>query len=133
MAVSLESRVPFLDHRVAQVAARIPIEMKINGGRGKQILRRLLAREVPPELFERPKAGFGIPVGEWIKGPLRPWAEELLDPGRLAHEGYFDSAIVQRRWRDHLTGRRNSTPALWAILMFQAWLADQKSAFRLAA
>jgi asparagine synthase (glutamine-hydrolysing) len=133
MAVSLESRVPFLDHRVAAVAARIPIEMKISGARGKQILRRLLAREVPPELFERPKAGFGIPVGEWIKGPLRPWAEELLDPRRLADDGYFDPAIVQRRWRDHLAGQRNSTPALWAILMFQAWLADQKSAFRLAA
>jgi asparagine synthase (glutamine-hydrolysing) len=133
MAVSLESRVPFLDHRVAKVAARIPIEMKISGGRGKQILRRLLAREVPAELFERPKAGFGIPVGEWIKGPLRPWVEELLDPGRLADQGYFDPAIVQRRWHDHLSGQRNSTPALWAILMFQAWIADQKSALQLAA
>jgi asparagine synthase (glutamine-hydrolysing) len=133
MAVSLESRVPFLDHRVAEVAARIPIEMKISGGKGKQILRRLLAREVPVELFERPKAGFGIPVGEWIKGPLRPWAEELLDPGRLAIEGYFDPAIVQRRWRDHLSGQRNSTPALWAILMFQVWLADQKTVLPLAA
>jgi len=133
MAVSLESRVPFLDHRVAEVAARIPIEMKISGGKGKQILRRLLATEVPVELFERPKAGFGIPVGEWIKGPLRPWAEELLDPRRLAIEGYFDPAIVQRRWRDHLSGQRNSTPALWAILMFQAWLADQKTVLPLAA
>lgn len=134
MAVSLESRVPFLDHRVAEVAARIPIEMKISGGgQGKQILRRLLAKEVPVELFERPKAGFGIPVGEWIKGPLRPWAEALLDPSRLADEGYFDPAIVQRRWHDHLSGQRNSTPALWAILMFQAWLADQKGALELAA
>ena len=133
MAVSLESRVPFLDHRVADVAARIPIEMKISGGKGKQILRRLLASQVPVELFERPKAGFGIPVGEWIKGPLRPWAEELLDPGRLAIDGYFDPAIVQRRWRDHLSGQRNSTPALWAILMFQAWLTDQKSMLPLAA
>jgi len=133
MAVSLESRVPFLDHRVAEVAARIPLQMKSSGGRGKQILRRLLRREVPCDLFERPKAGFGIPVGEWIKGPLRPWAEELLDPVRLAEQGYFDPSIVQRRWHEHLGGQRNSTPALWAILMFQSWLADQKSALRLAA
>jgi len=133
MAVSLESRVPFLDHRVAEVAARIPLHMKIEGGRGKQILRRLLARDVPAELFERPKAGFGIPVGEWIKGPLRPWAEELLDSKRLAEQGYFDPAIVQRRWREHLSGQRNSTPALWAILMFQAWIEDQSSPLRLAA
>jgi asparagine synthase (glutamine-hydrolysing) len=133
MAVSLESRVPFLDHRVAEVAARIPLEMKINGRRGKQILRRLLAREVPTGLFERPKAGFGIPVGEWIKGSLRPWAEELLDPKRLSEQGYFDPAIVRRRWRDHLSGQRNSTPALWAILMFQAWLVDQENKLQLAA
>ena len=133
MAVSLESRVPFLDHRVAGVAARIPLEMKISGGRGKQILRRLLASEVPNHLFERPKAGFGIPVGEWIKGPLRPWAEELLDPHRLAAEGWFDVSAVQHRWREHLSGQRNSTPSLWAILMFQAWLAEQRSALPLAA
>jgi len=133
MAVSLESRVPFLDHRVAEVAARIPLHMKIQGGRGKRILRRLLARDVPVELFERPKAGFGIPVGEWIKGPLRPWAEELLDSKRLAGQGYFDPAIVQRRWREHLSGQRNSTPALWAILMFQAWIEGQGSPLRLAA
>ena len=133
MAVSLESRVPFLDHRVAQVAARIPLHMKIQRGRGKQILRRLLARDVPAELFERPKAGFGIPVGEWIKGPLRLWAEELLDSKRLAEQGYFDPAIVQRRWREHLSGQRNSTPALWAILMFQAWIEDQGRSLRLAA
>ena len=133
MAVSLESRVPFLDHRVAEVAARIPLEFKIGNGKGKQILRRLLAREVPPELFERPKAGFGVPVGEWIKGALRPWAEELLDPKRLSEQGYFDAAIVRRRWRDHLSGQRNSTPALWAILMFQAWLVDHQNKLQLAA
>jgi asparagine synthase (glutamine-hydrolysing) len=133
MAVSLEGRVPFLDHRVAEIAARIPLEMKISGGRGKQILRKLLGREVPPELFERPKAGFGIPVGEWIKGPLRPWAEELLDPRVLAGHGWFDPAIVQRRWKEHLSGQRNSTPALWSILMFQAWLAEQKAPLSLAA
>jgi len=121
MAVSLETRVPFLDHRVAELAARIPMGMKVRGGKGKHILRELLYREAPRALFERPKAGFGIPVGEWIKGPLRPWAEELLNPSRMAGEGWFDAAIVQRRWRDHLSGRRDSTPALWAVLMFQAW------------
>jgi asparagine synthase (glutamine-hydrolysing) len=121
MAVSLETRVPFLDHRVAALAARIPLAMKIQGGVGKNILRDLLYREAPRALFDRPKAGFAIPVGEWIKGALRPWAEELLDPRAMAHEGYFDPAIVQKRWRDHLTGRRDSTPALWAVLMFQAW------------
>jgi asparagine synthase (glutamine-hydrolysing) len=133
MAVSLETRVPFLDHRVAAVAARIPVSMKIHGSRGKQILRQLLYREAPSALFERPKAGFAIPVGEWIRGPLRPWAEELLEPKRMAEEGWFDPTIVQRRWQDHLAGRRNSTPALWAILMFQAWLRSQKDQLALAA
>jgi asparagine synthase (glutamine-hydrolysing) len=127
MAVSLESRVPFLDHRVAAVAARIPLHMKVRGNNGKHILRQLLGRYVPRELFERPKAGFGIPVGEWIKGPLRPWAEELLDPRRLAGDGWFDSKIVRRRWSEHLRGVRNATPALWAVLMFQAWLQEQAS------
>lgn len=127
MAVSLETRVPFLDHRVAEVAARIPLSMKVRGGAGKHILRRLLARYVPAELFERPKTGFSIPVGEWVKGPLRPWAEELLDPGVLAQEGWFDVAAVTRRWREHVSGIRDRTPSLWSILMFQAWLREQQS------
>lgn len=133
MAVSLETRVPFLDHRVAALAARIPQSMKIRGRRGKHILRRLLYREAPRDLFERPKAGFAIPVGEWVKGPLRPWAEELLDRRRMAEEGWFDPAIVHRRWQDHLAGRRDSTPALWAVLMFQAWLREQENNVALAA
>jgi asparagine synthase (glutamine-hydrolysing) len=121
MAVSLETRVPFLDHRVAAVAARIPERMKIKGGSGKDILKTLLYREAPRALFERPKAGFGAPVGEWIKGPLRPWAEDLLDPLRMKEGGWFDPEIVQRRWKQHLGGQSDSTPALWAILMFEAW------------
>ncbi|HEY0412888.1 MAG TPA: asparagine synthase (glutamine-hydrolyzing) [Allosphingosinicella sp.] len=133
MAVSLETRVPFLDHRVAELAARIPMAMKVRGGKGKHILRELLYREAPRALFDRPKSGFGIPVGEWIKGPLRPWAEELLDPTRMAAEGYFDAGAVGRRWRDHLSGRRDSTPALWAVLMFQAWHRQEPESRRQAA
>jgi asparagine synthase (glutamine-hydrolysing) len=133
MAVSLETRVPFLDHRVASLAARIPVGMKIRDGRGKDILRRLLYREAPESLFDRPKAGFGIPVGEWIKGPLRPWAEALLEPGRLASEGWFDPGPIRRRWEQHLRGEADSTPALWAILMFQSWLDRQSEASSKAA
>ena len=94
MAVALETRVPFLDHRVAELAARIPLDMKVRDGRGKHIVRELLDGLVPRALVERPKAGFGIPVGQWIKGPLRPWAEDLLDPGRLRAEGWFDAGAV---------------------------------------
>ena len=126
MAVGLETRVPFLDHRVAEVAARIPTEFKISGGEGKGIVRKLLFREAPSELFDRPKAGFGIPIGDWLRGPLRSWAEDLLDERRLAREGWFDSVIVQRRWREHLRHRRDSTAAIWAILMFQCWLGEQR-------
>jgi asparagine synthase (glutamine-hydrolysing) len=133
MAVSLETRVPFLDHRVAELAARIPIGMKVRGGHGKHILRELLYREAPRTLFERPKAGFAVPVGEWLKGPLRGWAEDLLDPGRMAAEGWFDPAIVRRRWQDHLSGRRDSAPALWAVLMFQAWHRQEPESRRQAA
>ena len=133
MAVSLETRVPYLDHRVAELAARIPLHMKVRGGRGKHILRELLYREVPRELFDRPKVGFAIPVGDWIRGPLRPWAEDLLDASRMAGEGWFDPAIVQRRWKDHLSGRRDSTPALWAVLMFQSWLREQRQPLSAAA
>jgi len=126
MAVSLETRIPFLDHRVAEIAARIPLPMKMGNGRGKLILRRLLYKHAPPQLFERPKAGFAVPVGDWIKGPLRPWAEDLLDARQLKLDGFFDPAIVQRRWRAHLTGQKESTQALWSVLMFQAWLEENR-------
>jgi asparagine synthase (glutamine-hydrolysing) len=127
MSVSLETRVPFLDHRVAAVAARIPVQMKIRGGSGKHILKQLLYREAPRHLFERPKAGFGIPVGEWIRGPLRGWADELLEARRLKEDGFFDPAIVQRRWQQHLAGHSDSTHAIWSILMFQAWRREQQA------
>lgn len=127
MAVSLETRVPFLDHRLAAVAAQIPLSMKVQGGKGKQILRAALFARAPAALFDRPKAGFAVPVGQWIKEPLRDWAESLLDPQRLAAQGYFDPTIVAARWADHVSGRRDSTAAIWSILMFQAWLDEQRT------
>ena len=126
MASGLEAHAPYLDHRVAALAARIPLDMKIQGNRGKLILKKLLFREAPAKLFERPKSGFAIPVGEWIKGPLREWAEDLLDPVAMRSEGWFDSAAVDRRWHDHLAGKQDSTAALWAVLMFQAWFREQR-------
>jgi asparagine synthase (glutamine-hydrolysing) len=121
MAHSLEVRIPFLDHRVAEVAARIPIGMKFRNGGGKYILKQLLYSHVPSELFERPKAGFSVPVGAWLKGPLRPWADDLLSRDRLDREGFFSGAMIDKRWQDHLAGRRDATYSLWPILMFQAW------------
>ena len=126
MAVSLETRVPFLDHRLATVAARIPLEMKVHGGKGKQILRQALFARAPHSLFDRPKAGFAVPVGQWIKEPLRDWAEELLSERRLMAEGWFDPAIIRARWAGHCSGHRDSTAAIWSILMFQAWLDEQR-------
>lgn len=124
MAVSLETRVPFLDHRVAEVAARMPDDMKVRGGQGKYILRKLLYGQAPRPLFERPKSGFGIPVGEWIRGELRPWAENLLDEKRLAEQGFFNPRIIHRRWKRHLARQEDAGSALWSVLMFQAWLAE---------
>jgi asparagine synthase (glutamine-hydrolysing) len=122
MAVSLETRAPFLDHRVVEFAWRLPPEMKIRDGKTKWILRRLLARHVPEELFERPKRGFSIPVDEWLRGPLRSWAEELLAPSRLLEEGFFRPEPIRLAWEAHLSGRSNRQAQLWTVLMFEAWL-----------
>ena len=121
MANSLEVRAPYLDHRVAEVAARIPLALKISGGSGKHALRQLLYRDVPRALFERPKAGFAVPVGAWIKGPLRPWAEELLDPRALAEDGWLEAQAVTRRWNAHLAGTQDCSTSLWGVLMFRSW------------
>ncbi len=121
MATSLETRVPFLDHRVAELAWRLPMRMKIRGNTGKWLLRQVLYKYVPRELIERPKAGFAIPVGQWLRGPLRAWAEALLEVRRLEVEGYFDPAPIRQRWQEHLSGRADHTASLWAVLMFQAW------------
>jgi asparagine synthase (glutamine-hydrolysing) len=126
MGVSLETRVPFLDHRVAELAWRLPLNMKIRGGEGKWALRQVLYKYVPRELIERPKAGFGIPVGQWLRGPLRDWAEALLDQKRLEREGYLKSAPIREIWQQHLSGRHDWTVRLWTVLMFQAWLENQK-------
>jgi asparagine synthase (glutamine-hydrolysing) len=122
MSNSLETRVPFLDHRVAELAWQLPLSMKIRGNQGKWALRQVLYKYVPRELVDRPKAGFAIPVGEWIRGPLRPWAESLLDEKRLATDGYFHPAPIVQRWTEHMSGRRDHTQSLWVVLMFQAWL-----------
>ena len=126
MAVGLETRVPLLDHRVADVAWRLPPSMKIRNGCAKWALRKILYRHVPRELVERPKAGFAVPVGQWLRGPLRDWAEELLSERRLCAEGYLDAAVVRSLWRQHQSGRRDWTARLWNILMFQAWLSSAK-------
>lgn len=126
MAVGLETRIPFLDHRVAELAWHIPLQMKIRGREGKWALRQVLSKFVPNKLIDRPKAGFGIPVGAWLRGPLRDWAETLLDEKRLDAEGYFHSGPIRREWAEHLNGRRDHTGSLWTVLMFQAWLEAEK-------
>ena len=121
MAVSLETRVPFLDHRVVEFAWRLPQDMKVRGADTKWALRQLLYRHVPRSLIERPKMGFGAPIDQWLRGPLRDWAEALLDESRLKREGFFHPGPVRRYWEDHLIGRHNWQYPLWNVLMFQTW------------
>jgi len=121
MAVSLESRVPILDHRVVEFAWRLDAGLKVRDGQRKWILREVLARYVPRTLFERPKMGFGVPIGDWLRGDLRDWAEALLDERRLAEAGTFNATTVRRVWHEHLAGRHNHQYRLWPVLMFEAW------------
>ena len=127
MAVGLETRIPLLDHRVVEFAWRAPLKSKVSGGHTKRLLRSVLHRYVPPALIARPKMGFSLPVGDWLRGPLRDWAETLLAPERLVREGLFDVPAVRKAWQEHLDGRRNWQHRLWTLLMFQAWLERWQS------
>ncbi|MCV2877669.1 asparagine synthase (glutamine-hydrolyzing) [Sedimentimonas flavescens] len=125
MATSLETRVPLLDPDLVALSARLPLHMKIRDGKGKWALREILYRHVPKDLIERPKAGFGIPVGEWLRGPLRPWAEDLLSVEVLSRDDILDPLPIRKVWEEHLSRRRDWTVRLWYVLMFQAWRMAQ--------
>jgi asparagine synthase (glutamine-hydrolysing) len=127
MAVSLETRAPFLDHKLVQFAWSLPMHMKLRNGQGKWLLRRLVDRHVPPALMNRPKMGFGIPLDQWLRGPLREWAESLLSEERLLREGYFDPKPIRKTWLRHQSGQASSGYRLWSVLMFQAWLENENA------
>jgi asparagine synthase (glutamine-hydrolysing) len=132
MAVSVEARTPFMDYRVVEFAFRLPLDLKVRGETGKYILRRVLHRHVPEALYQRPKMGFHLPLSAWLRGPLREWAEDLLDPVAIRQEGLLDPDPIQTKWREHLSGRRDRIDHVWPVLMFRSWLRSRTSVSRAA-
>ncbi|MFI5412030.1 asparagine synthase (glutamine-hydrolyzing) [Kaistia sp. UC242_56] len=130
MANSLETRCPILDHRVIEFAWQLPTRAKVRNGKGKWILRQLLGRYLPPQLVDRPKHGFDVPVGDWLKGPLHEWSSDLLADLRRDQDDFLDLDLIDTCWREHLTGSRDHSRDLWSVLMFQAWRREQSSATR---
>ena len=128
MHYSLETRAPFLDHELAAFAWRVPTAVHFRDGRGKWILRQALGRFVPAALIDRPKMGFAIPLGQWLRGALRDWAEHLLDPARIRDQGWLNPAPIRARWEYHLRGDDRYALALWSVLMFQSWLESETAA-----
>jgi asparagine synthase (glutamine-hydrolysing) len=125
MAVSLESRAPLLDHTVAEFAWRVPLHLKRRDGRGKWLLREVLRRYVPDSIVDRPKMGFGVPVREWLAGPLREWSRDILTPARLRRDGFFRPEAVGRLWERQQAGESRREDVLWSLVMFHAWLDEQ--------
>jgi asparagine synthase (glutamine-hydrolysing) len=128
MAVGLEGRLPLLDHRVVEFSWTLPLSTKVRDGQGKWILRRVLDRYVPRHLVERPKMGFGVPLGEWLRGPLRVWAQDLIDPSRLRREGFLNPEPIARKWAEHVSRTRDWEYDIWDVLMFQSWLEHKGDA-----
>ena len=124
MAVSLEVRAPFLDPALFEFAWGLSADDRVRDGQGKWVLRELLRRSLPDHLVDRPKMGFGVPIGDWIRGPMRPWAEDLLDPKLVSSQGYLDPEVVTGEWHAHRDCKADLTPQVWSLLMFQSWLAE---------
>ena len=124
MAVSLETRAPYLDHQLMELMWQLPLQMKIRNGTTKWLLREILSKYVPPHLFDRPKMGFGVPLDSWLRGPLRAWAESLLNKPLIEQQGFFNYEPILKKWREHLSGKRNWQHPLWTVLMFQSWISQ---------